>query len=80
VTGAREEASRLVAEGLPVVLVGEDASALGEAVAAAPDGDGHERLLGVMVGDPSSPGTAAAAAEMAAELWPPVRTRTKDRR
>jgi len=74
VTDVPEEASRLVAQAAPVVLVGEDAAALGEAVAAAPDRDGQECLLGVMVGDPRSPGTAAAAAEMAGELWPWART------
>jgi hypothetical protein len=74
VTDVPEEALRLVAQATPVVLVGEDAAALGEAVAGAPDRDGRECLLGVMVGDPSSPGTAAAAAEMAGELWPWART------
>jgi hypothetical protein len=63
-----------VAQGTPVVLVGKGADALGEAVAGAQDRDSHERLLGVMVGDPSSPGTATAAAEMAGELWPWART------
>jgi hypothetical protein len=70
VTEVPEEAARLVAQGTPVVLVGEDAGALGEAVAGAQDQGSHERLLGVMVGGPSSPATAAAAAEMAGELWP----------
>jgi len=74
VTESPAEASRLVAEGTPVVLLGKDAAALGEAVAGAADRDSHERLLGVMVGDPSSPGTGAAAAEMAGELWPWART------
>jgi hypothetical protein len=74
VTEVPEEAARLVAQGTPVVLVGEDAAALGEAVAGAQDRDSHERLLGVMVGGPSSPATAAAAAEMAGELWPWART------
>jgi hypothetical protein len=74
VTERRDEASRLVGEGMPVVLVGEDAAALGEAVAGAADRDSHERLLGVMVGGPSQPGTDAAAAEMAGELWPWART------
>ena len=73
-TEVPEEAARLVAQGTPVVLVGEDAGALGEAVAAAQDRDSHERLLGVMVGGPTSPGTVAAAAEMAGELWPWART------
>jgi hypothetical protein len=70
VTESAEVASRLAAEGTPVVLVGEDAAALGEVLAGAPDRDNHERLIGVMVGDPSHPATAAAAAEMAGELWP----------
>jgi hypothetical protein len=69
VTEVPEEAARLVAQGTPVVLVAEDAGALGEALAGAQDRDSHERLLGVMVG-PSGPGTTAAAAEMAGELWP----------
>jgi hypothetical protein len=70
ITECPGEASRLAAEGTPALLVGGDAAALGEVVAVAPDRDSHERLLAVMVGDPSSPGTAAAAAEMAGELWP----------
>jgi hypothetical protein len=74
VTDSAETAYRLVAEGTPVVLVGEDAGALGEALAGAPDRDNHERLLGVMVGDASGPATAAAAAEMAGELWPWARS------
>ena len=49
VTDLPEEASRLVAQATPVVLVGEDAAALGEAVARAPDRDSQECLLGVMV-------------------------------
>ena len=73
-TDRAEVASRLAADGTPVVLVGEDAAALGEALVVAPDRDAHERLLGVMVGDPSGPATAAAAAEMAGELWPWART------
>ena len=73
-TEVPEEAARLVAQGTPVVLVGEDARALGQAVAGAQDRDSHERLQGVMVGDPTSPGTATAAAEMAGELWPWTRT------
>lgn len=75
VTDDPGEASRLVAEGTPAVLVGEDASALGEVVACAPDRERPERLLGVMVGDPSNPGVIAAAAEMAGELWPWARER-----
>jgi hypothetical protein len=74
VTEVPEEAVRLVAQGTPVVLVGENAGALGEAVAGAHERDSHELLLGVMVGDLSSPGTATAAAEMAGELWPWART------
>jgi hypothetical protein len=74
VTESAEVASRVAAEGSPVVLVGEDAAALGEALAGAPDRDNHERLLAVMVGDPSRPATAVAAAEMAGELWPWARS------
>jgi hypothetical protein len=50
------------------VLVGEDATSLGAVIAAAPDRDGRERLLAVMVGDPGDEGVWAAAMEMAAEL------------
>jgi hypothetical protein len=64
------EAARLVTEGTPVVLVGEDAARLGEAVLASPDEAGHKRLLAVMVGDLSDSSVEAAAAEMASELWP----------
>jgi hypothetical protein len=74
VTDNAETASALAAGGTAVVLVGEDAAVLGDALAGAPDRDAHERLLGVMVGDPSGPATAAAAAEMAGELWPWART------
>jgi hypothetical protein len=74
VTDNVETASALTAGGTAVVLVGEDAAVLGDALAGAPDRDAHERLLGVMVGDPSGPATAAAAAEMAGELWPWART------
>ena len=74
VTDSAEAASGLAADGTPVVLVGEDAAVLGEALATAPDRDAHERLLGVMVGDPSGAATAAAAAEMAGELWAWART------
>jgi hypothetical protein len=63
-----------VAEGTPVVLVGDEAGSLGEAVAGSPDAHSHERLLAVMVGDRADPATAAAAAEMAGELWPWART------
>jgi len=66
------EAARLVAEGTPTVLVGQDGQAVGEVVARAQDKD--ERLLAVMVGDPSRPATAVAAAEMAGELWPWARS------
>ena len=38
-----------------MVLVGADAAALGAVLAGAPDRDGHERLLAVMVGDPRDP-------------------------
>jgi hypothetical protein len=61
-------AAGLAAEGTPVVLVGADAAGLGAVLATAPDRDGRERLLAVMVGDPGDPAVAAAAAEMAAEL------------
>ncbi len=74
-TEVPEEAARLVAQGTQVVLVGEDAGALGEAVVGAQDRDSHERLLAVMVGGPSIPGTATAAVEMAGELWPWARPR-----
>jgi hypothetical protein len=61
-------AASLAADGTPVVLVGADAAGLGAILAAAPDRDGREHLLAVMVGDPGDPAVAAAAAEMAAEL------------
>jgi hypothetical protein len=70
VTSEVAEAARLVAGGTPAVLVGADAAALGEAVRASPDEAANKRLLGVMVGDSSEPAVMAAAAEMAAELWP----------
>ena len=73
-TDNAEVAGASVAEGKPAVLVGGDAVALGEALAGAPDRGSHERLLAVMVGDPSDAATAAAAAEMAGELWPWART------
>ena len=73
-TDSAEAASGLAADGTPVVLVGEAAAVLGEALAAAPDRDAHERLRGVMGGDPSGAATAAAAAEMAGELWAWART------
>ncbi|MGP8207573.1 MAG: hypothetical protein ACLQVK_16220 [Acidimicrobiales bacterium] len=68
-------AARLAAEGTPVVLVGADAAALGAVLATAPDRDGREHLLAVMVGGPGDPAVAAAAAEMAAELGGPGRGR-----
>ena len=55
--------------GLPVVLVGADASALGAAVSSSPDREWHERLLAVVVGDPDDPAVMLAAEEMAGELW-----------
>jgi hypothetical protein len=70
VTEQIQEAYEVVAGGTPTVLVGADGAALGTALAGAPDGQGRERLLGVMVGDPESAGTLAAAEEMARELWP----------
>ena len=70
VVGDPAEAARVVAGGAPVVLVSEDASALGAAVASAADNSGRERLLAVMVGDLSDPAVLAAAEEMANELWP----------
>jgi hypothetical protein len=73
VTSDHAEALRLVADGTPVVLVvpgGDGAHALGRSLPGAPDAGSRERLLAVMVGDPSDPGVAAAAVEMAAELWP----------
>jgi hypothetical protein len=74
VTESAEVAGESVAEGKPVVLVSEDAVALGEALAGAPDRGCHERFLAVMVGDPSGAATAAAAGEMAGELWPWARS------
>ena len=64
-TSHPEEASRYVAEGTPSVLVGEDAEQLGRLLRASPDETSRERLLGVMVGDLSSPAVRAAAEEMA---------------
>jgi hypothetical protein len=57
-----------VAKGVPVVLVGADAAALGEVVARGPDREGRERMLAVMVGDPGDAAVWAAAREMGAEL------------
>jgi hypothetical protein len=73
VTSDHAEALRLVAEGTPVVLVipgGDGAQALGRSLAGAPDAGGRERLLAVLVGDPTDPAVVAAAQEMAGELWP----------
>ena len=70
VTSNYQEALRSVAEGTPVVLVGEDATSLGQLLPGAPDEASRERLLAVLVGDPADPAVAAAAAEMAGELWP----------
>jgi hypothetical protein len=70
VTADPEEASRLVAGGTPVVLVGEDGERLGRGLCRSPDEGRRERLLGVMVGPPGAPDVAAAALEMASELWP----------
>jgi hypothetical protein len=52
-----------------VVLVGQDAAALGEAVCSSADQRSRERLLAVVVGDPDDPAVMLAAHEMAAELW-----------
>jgi hypothetical protein len=70
VTADTTEAALLVAAGRPVVLVSPDAAALGQVLARAPDRDQGRLLLAVMVGDLGEPAVAAAAAEMAAELWP----------
>jgi hypothetical protein len=69
VTSDPDEAARAVAAGAPVVLVGKDAAALGEAVSSSPDQGQRERLLAVVVGDPDDPAVMLAAQEMAAELW-----------
>ena len=69
-TADLEEATRALTEGAPVVLVGEDASVLGEALGQAPDRGRRELLLAVMVGDPADPAVMLAAQEMAGELWP----------
>jgi hypothetical protein len=68
VTDDPEAATRSVAEGTPVVLVGEDPARLGAVIATAPDRDGRQRLLAVMVGGPGDAAVWAAAEEMAAEL------------
>jgi hypothetical protein len=69
VTADVGEAVRAVEAGMPVVLVGEDAAALGEAISSAPDRGRRERLLAVVVGDPADPAVVLAAEEMAGELW-----------
>jgi hypothetical protein len=69
VTSDLDEAIRAVESGTPVVLVGKDAAALGEAVSSAPDQERRERLLAVVVGDPDDPAVMLAAEEMAGELW-----------
>jgi hypothetical protein len=69
VTSDVDEAVRSVREGVPVVLMGSDAAALGEVVSSAPDQPAHERLLAVVVGDPGDPAVMLAAEEMAGELW-----------
>ena len=64
-----------MAERKPVVLVGEDAVALGRSPGwGTGPGITMSASSAVMVGDPSWPATAAAAAEMAGELWPWART------
>lgn len=60
--------SGFVANLTPTVLVGADAARLGRVLSAVPR-DG-QCLVGAMVGDPDDPVVAAAAAEMAGELWP----------
>jgi hypothetical protein len=69
VTGDADEAVQAVEAGTPVVLVGEDAGSLGEAILSAPDQGRRERLLAVVVGDPADPAVILAAEEMAGELW-----------
>lgn len=69
VTGDPDEALRAVEAGVPVVLVGQDAAGLGEAVSTAPDQGRREKLLAVVVGDPNDPAVMLAAEEMAGELW-----------
>jgi hypothetical protein len=69
VTADPEEAVRLVAAGLPVVLTGPDAAALGGVLAESPDHDSRGRLMGVLIGDPHDRAVEAAASEMAGELW-----------
>lgn len=69
VTADVGEAVRAVEAGMPVVLVGKDAAALGEATSSAPDQGRRERLLAVVVGDPADPAVVLAAEEMAGELW-----------
>jgi len=71
VTDDPEVATRSVAEGTPVVLVGADPAILGAVIAAAADRDGRARLLAVMVGGPDDAAVRAAAVEMAEELAGP---------
>ena len=80
VTADLDEATRAVAEGAPIVLVGEDASVLGEALRQVPDLGRRELLLAVMVGDPADPAVMLAAQEMAGELWPWARAGDAGRR
>ena len=68
VTDDPEEAHRLVAIGAPAVLVGRDGGALAKAMARC-GADGQGCLLGVVVGDLSDQAVAAAAEEMAGELF-----------
>jgi hypothetical protein len=80
VTDDPVEATRLAARSTAVVLVGKDAAALAHFVvpAAGEGSQGNGRvagepercLVGVLVGELADPEVAAAAAEMAAELWP----------
>ena len=70
VTNDCRKAAKLAAEGSPVVLVASGPAMLAGALAASADRGGRERFLAVMVGDLADPSVAAAAAEMAAELWP----------
>jgi hypothetical protein len=67
VTKVPAVAGQLVAQGTPVVLVGPDADALGQVLAAVPEGAGAG-LLCVMVGDPDDAQVWGAAEEMATEL------------
>lgn len=49
----------------------------GESTDASVAGDAQTCLLGVLVGDLADPAVAAAAAEMASELWPWAEGRVK---